>query len=454
MGRSRAGERDGDDGRAGERDGDDGLAGERDGDRERALGDPLPEDSRELERPAVRVRSARRRRRTRRAVAAVGLVLAVAAVGTAVALTRPAPDATGPSSVAALASPSPSPSPAALRIVADGPVEAKPGEVVVLSCRVDGEGRDRFSDGLTAGSSRLEAVFEIASADGRCVKRFRLSSRVRPGGPVHCRWRVDLEPGRYRYLLRLEHDGTPVAADVASAALVVTPPPGFPGHDAIGDAFAWADRRDGVVSVAVVDTNGRLHGLDAHRRYKGASLVKVMLLVAWLRAHPERPAPAMRDVLRRMITESDNLAADRVFADVGRRGFEQLAAKAGMKDFSSDAHWITAMVSAADQAAFFAELEKYVPPARRAFVRDLLHSITAGQRWGVPAAAEPAGWEIYFKAGWLDPHNELVVQAAWLERRGRRFALAVMTDENPDWTYGFGTLEGVTGILVGAERAP
>jgi hypothetical protein len=47
-----------------------------------------------------------------------------------------------------------------------------------------------------------------------------------------------------------------------------------------------------------------------------------------------------------------------------------------------------------------------------------------------------------------------MVQAAWLERGKRRFALAIMTERNPHGGYGFGTLKGVAGVLLGEEPTP
>jgi hypothetical protein len=175
-----------------------------------------------------------------------------------------------------------------------------------------------------------------------------------------------------------------------------------------------------------------------------------MLLVQYLREHPG-PDPVMDDVLRRMITESDNACADVVMREVGEDGLRRLAERSGMRDFKSSPLWITSQVSAADQARFFFALESHVPKSRRAFVREVLSGMVTRQRWGIVAAAGPLGWETYFKAGWLNPNNRLVVQAAWLERGRRRFALAVMTEGNPGWTYGFGTLKGVSGILLGQE---
>ena len=50
-------------------------------------------------------------------------------------------------------------------------------------------------------------------------------------------------------------------------------------------AFAWAARRAGHVAVAVVDSRGRLYGYHAEEGFMSASVVKAMLLVAYLRGH-------------------------------------------------------------------------------------------------------------------------------------------------------------------------
>ena len=42
--------------------------------------------------------------------------------------------------------------------------------------------------------------------------------------------------------------------------------------------------------MAVVDSRGELHGWHEHQRFTGASLVKAMLLVAYLRSEPEADA--------------------------------------------------------------------------------------------------------------------------------------------------------------------
>ena len=178
-----------------------------------------------------------------------------------------------------------------------------------------------------------------------------------------------------------------------------------------------------------------------------------MLLVAYLRRHP-RPTGAMRLTLSAMTEESDDASADAVYALVGNGGLLAVARLTGMRDFDVGTSWIDAQVTAADQARFFYRFESYLPAASVAFARSLLSNVTPIQRWGIPAAAGPAGWMVFFKGGWLDQDgrpNDVVTQAAWLERRGRRWALAILTDDNPSSYYGLQTLKGITGLLLGHE---
>jgi beta-lactamase class A len=215
-------------------------------------------------------------------------------------------------------------------------------------------------------------------------------------------------------------------------------------------AFAWAAERSGDVAAAVVDTNGELSGYREHRVFQAASLAKAILLVASLRNDPT-PDPSTEATLTKMIEQSDNGSAYTIFSRVGTKGMRAVAKLAGMQDYEQGAGWIDTRVSAADEARFFSDYESYVPKAGRSLARRLLAGIIPIQRWGIPAAAGPAGWKTYFKGGWLGLDNRLMVQAAWLEKGKKRWALAVMTDDNPDRSYGWDTQKGITGLLLGEE---
>jgi hypothetical protein len=390
------------------------------------------------------------RRRRRRLVAALVVLAVVVAVGSAaMVLLRGGRAGALPGSATATSSPSKTASqaPAAARATVLAFAAVHAGEETRLRYRVDG----------AAGG--LSATLVVLAKDGTRVKTQRLGPSASSPGVHVVTVRFDLPAGRYTCLVPLDHGsgsaGASSGASAGAAALRVLPPlpPAFPAADAVARALEWAGGRAGEVGVAVVDSRGHLEGLNEHATFEGASLVKAMLLVAYLRSRPA-PDTALDAVATKMIEESDNASANSIYGVVGGDGLQKVAKLAAMRDFAAGSGWVDARLSAADQARFFFAYERAVPPLRRAFARELLAGITPMQRWGIPAAAEPAGWEAYFKGGWLGMDNHLMLQAAWLEKKQRRWALAVLTDDNPDRAYGWDTQKGVTGLLLGQEPTP
>ena len=394
-------------------------------------------------------RRARRRRRRLLTAAALALVLAAAAGAASLVLPRDG-ESQAESRPAAQASPAPA---APVRAVALGGIEVHADERARVAYRIE------------APSGTAWAVtLVVSSRTGEQLKSKRVALRAPPGKRQTCLVLLGLPPGRYRYALLASPAGAapavsapspaPIAAAGAAALRVLAPlPPPFPGPKAVAAAFAWAGERSGDVAAAVVDSNGHLTGYREHRAFQAASLAKAILLVAALRRDPT-PDPSTEATLTTMIEQSDNASASAIFARVGAKGMRAIAKLAGMVDYEQGAGWIDTRVSAADQARFFYDYESYVPKAGRSLARRFLAGITPMQRWGMPAAAGPAGWTTYHKSGWLGLDNRLMVQAAWLEKGNKRWALAVMTDDNPDRSYGWDTEKGITGLLLGREPTP
>jgi beta-lactamase class A len=217
----------------------------------------------------------------------------------------------------------------------------------------------------------------------------------------------------------------------------------------VGSARDFAAARSGIVSFVYLDSQGRLHGYQPNLRYRSASLVKAMILVAYLRrvswgALP-LDAPA-RARLAPMITESDNIDANWAYDRIGRGPtLDALARRVGMSSFAAASYWAYSLTSARDQVLFFARLERLTPPAHRAYALGLLRRIVPSQRWGIPRAAR--GWQIHFKGGWFESRH-LWHQVAILDRGGTRVVLAVLTDRNPTDTYGQATIEGIARRLL------
>ncbi len=229
-------------------------------------------------------------------------------------------------------------------------------------------------------------------------------------------------------------------------------PRGYPGPASVAAARRYLKGRSGYTAFATIDSDGRMHGVHLHRTFVSASVVKAMLLVAYLRmlaAGGGQLDSGARALLTPMIEVSDNGAATAVWYRVGESRVRALAGRAEMTDFSVSGYWANAQISAADQARFFFSMERSVPRRFRHFARHLLSHIVDYESWGIAAVARPRGWRVYFKGGWRGTERgQLVHQVARLQRPHARVALAVLTDGDPSMTYGIETIEGVTARLL------
>lgn len=228
----------------------------------------------------------------------------------------------------------------------------------------------------------------------------------------------------------------------------------FPSLEAMSDAAAYLEHRQGITSYAVVNNKGKEYGLNDHRLYLSASTMKSMLLVGYLRLLSERHEQLTgqaASLLQPMINVSDNNAAEAVWDIVGNSGLEHVADLAGMTDYTSGIDWANEMISCADMARFFYKMDSLIPRQFRSYARGLLAGVATYESWGVPAAARPK-WKVFFKGGWRGtPQGQLVSQIARLEQPGRRIAIAVMTNSDPSMVYGEDTIAGVAAQLLGVR---
>ena len=230
-------------------------------------------------------------------------------------------------------------------------------------------------------------------------------------------------------------------------------PQGFPGPGAIGRAASYLSTRTGQTAFAVVDSEGRLSGLRVHETFITASVVKAMLLVGYLRRLDARGQHTVdsysNSFLYPMIHVSDNNAATQCWSIVGDGGLYAVAAAAHMTDFSVSGLWGSALLSPADQARFFFEMDSLIPKEFVGYARFLLSTIEPSQSWAIPTVARPLGYQVFFKDG-SEPVGsaQLVHQAARLEGHGLTFSMAVMTNGDPTMQYGIDTIAGVTQALL------
>ena len=245
-----------------------------------------------------------------------------------------------------------------------------------------------------------------------------------------------------------------IAPTALALALVLTPvaradaPRGWTPH--VRAAAAYAAGRTGDVSFAV-RTERKAWTWRGTTPYRSASIVKAMLLVAYLRrAEVRRRAltAAERGLLDPMVRMSDNDAADAIHARVGVAGLAAVGAKVRMRGFVAYPVWGGSTVTADDQARFFLRVDRLVPRRHRAYALGLLRTVIPAQRWGI-AAAVPRGWRIAFKGGWgKGVTREVAHQAALLTHGRLRVAVAVLTADNPSDEYGAATQQGVAARLL------
>jgi hypothetical protein len=236
-----------------------------------------------------------------------------------------------------------------------------------------------------------------------------------------------------------------MVAGIALAAPAAEAERWRPGFEA---AREYAETRAGTISFAV-RTRHRLYRSDAYRVYRSASVVKAMLLVAYLNHESVRGRKlggADLTLLDPMIRRSDNIAATRVRDFVGNGALEHLANRVGMGRFASAHSWGGTQITAAGQSKFFLRIDCYVVRRHRPTAMRLLRTVIGPQRWGVAQAPHP-GWTLHFKGGWGD-YGEVDHQIALLRRGKRRIAVAILMTGFPSHEYGKRTLEGIARRLL------
>ena len=244
---------------------------------------------------------------------------------------------------------------------------------------------------------------------------------------------------------------------VALALAVVLPPAAAAQNwrANVEAATRYSETRAGVESFAVMTEDGRLLGRLKARRYPSASVLKAMVLVAYLNEPSVRGRALTareRSLLAPMIRRSANGPATYFVRLLGHAPLERLADRAGMTRFRLViSPWGRSQITAADQARLFVRIDRLTPARHRAYARRLLASVVPAQRWGIPPVV-PDGWRVFLKGGWGRGTGRVTSQVALLERGERRVSLAILTRRNPSHAYGTVTIRGIAARLLRGIR--
>ncbi|MFC4035297.1 serine hydrolase [Streptomyces polygonati] len=171
---------------------------------------------------------------------------------------------------------------------------------------------------------------------------------------------------------------------------------------------------DGKLSVGVADLDGPAKATydsdSGDRAYDTASIVKVDILATLLLQHQHAGtnlSAGQRNLATSMIEVSDNDAAEALWEAIGGApGLGSANATLGLRHtVGGDGDlWGLTQTTAADQLtllrAVFGAGGSPLSAASRTYMKSLMTSISAGQRWGVSAAdSDDAGYAL--KNGWL-----------------------------------------------------
>jgi beta-lactamase class A len=216
----------------------------------------------------------------------------------------------------------------------------------------------------------------------------------------------------------------------------------------------------GGVSVAALRTDdGSLFRYGARGGMATGSIAKLYILEALLLQHDDDDAPlsdSERDAATRMIENSDNGAADQLFADVGTvDGLNNVAGRLGVKNTQPGENYLWGFTeTCADD--YLALLRDLIGPSAlsrsaRLFALELMANVESDQRWGVSAAADP-GTTVRLKNGWLpsDPDDGrwLVNSVGVVTVHGHQVLLAVLTQHGDSFEEGVELVERIAKVAA------
>jgi beta-lactamase class A len=236
--------------------------------------------------------------------------------------------------------------------------------------------------------------------------------------------------------------------------------------DVSGQVRTYFAGAGGNAALAVVDrVTGIRVAVNPDQRFRTASIVKVDILATllWMDQRAGRTlTAAQRDLAKRMITASDNNAADALWVAIGRgpglaagnRAFGLTDTTPGNLDY-----WGATFTTVGDQLRILGLLTDSTSPLtapNRDYVLDLMGEVEADQRWGVPAAAGAAE-HVYVKNGWLATPTDnglwIVNSIGRIVEPGHDFLVVTLSYHHETEEEGIELVERAAKIAVGALRA-
>ncbi len=226
----------------------------------------------------------------------------------------------------------------------------------------------------------------------------------------------------------------------------------LPLSDLSPDAAETVDLDGGIGVVVMVPSLGLMYEENGDAQFQTASVVKVPIMLTLLdQAISSHRALTgnERTALTQMIAQSDNSAADALYADVG--GGPAVTAflnRAGIADAVIDpADWGTSTLSPLNGAVLMSELTvgTILDAPSRELALDLLDDVNPSQAWGavsVAAGAERSG----VKNGWYPEADGWVLNSLGFVSSANGvpdYTIAIFTERQPNFYDGIARIEEI-----------
>lgn len=197
------------------------------------------------------------------------------------------------------------------------------------------------------------------------------------------------------------------------------------------------------------------------------STIKVLVLVTLLRRSQERGVAvttSQRALASRMIRYSDNAATDALISQVGRTSMLRVARDVGMSSTVvqtgsyGPSWWGYSTTVPTDLVRLLRVVvlaTGYLTTVNRAYVRELMSTVTATQRWGVCDPPLPADVYTIVKNGWGPKTGGYRVNSlGYVHGNNRWYSMAILSRSPNGFTYGRATVNAVSLMVYRALDVP
>lgn len=225
--------------------------------------------------------------------------------------------------------------------------------------------------------------------------------------------------------------------------------------------------RAGSAGLTVRDNRNGRYFHWRPRSQQTHSTIKVLVLITTLKIAQDRSAgltSAQKSLASRMIRSSDNDATNQLVVAATLRRLRIVADQLGMDsttvlggtDFRSSSWWGHSVSTTRDlvQMENHVVLGTYLSPGRRAYVRELMGSVTSSQTWGLGDGL-PSSAHVELKNGW-GPRSDgyRLNGVGHVSGNGRNYQMSFLSKSSNGYSYGQTTVNRLSRIVYDALSSP